>query len=96
MKLNSEAKIPKSVAPLLWSYNAKKFNTQSGKKQLVVNAINYGDLKDWRWLVKRYGKNEIRRLLQSIPASELRPRVRRLAAIIFSIKKFNDAPRGVR
>ena len=73
----------------MWSYNFDKIDSEKDKKTIIVNTINYGDLKHWQWLNKTYGTKEIGNILCKIPATELRKRARELAKIIFNIKKFN-------
>lgn len=87
-------KLPKIFKPILWSYNFNRFDPQKNSKIVIVNAINYGDLRHWRWIIKQYGKDAIRETLRKISAWEIKPRTRRLAGLIFGIKNFNYAPRG--
>ena len=82
--------------PILWSYNFSVINPDKHKATIIINTVNYGDLEHWRWINRFYGKNVIAEVLSKIPASELRPAARRLASIIFFIKDWNDAPRGVK
>lgn len=97
MKNKSKNKtLPVFFKPILWSYNFESLGVVKNKKTIILNAINYGDLKHWRWLVSNYGKNGIKRVLEQIPSTAIRPRARRLASIIFSIKKFNDVSRGAK
>ncbi len=86
--------LPEIFKPLLWSYRFSAIDPTRQKKTVIVQTINYGDLRHWRWIADFYGKEEIRHVLASIPASELRYRVRKLAALIFAITAFNHAPRG--
>ena len=94
--LNSREKIPEFFRPILWSYDFNNIDPQKNKKTIIVNAINYGGLNHWRWLIQYYGKNEIKKILSKIPATQIRPRVLKLASIIFDIKNFNYVPRGIR
>lgn len=86
--------LPKFFSPLVWSYDISRLDPERQKKTIIINAINYGDLCHWRWIVARYGKDAVRDVLQYIPVGALRPRVRKLAALLFSIDAFNNAPRG--
>lgn len=88
--------LPIFFKPLLWSYNFSEINAGKHKETIIVNAINYGDLKHWRWIIKTYGRRTIIDILKKIPATELRPRVLRLISAIFSVKKFNYVPRGIK
>jgi len=78
----------------MWSYDFDQIDPAEDKTALVVQAINYGTLAHWRWLVKSYGREGVREVLSHIPATALRPRARRLASLVFGIGRFNYAPRG--
>ncbi|MFH1187456.1 MAG: hypothetical protein V1688_01185 [bacterium] len=89
-------KLPKSFKPILWSYDFSKIDSIKNKKTIIVNTINYGDLKHWKWLAKYYGIKEVQNELKEISASEFRPPALKLASILFSVNTFNYAPRGVK
>jgi|SRR3989338_7863841 len=89
-----QQKLPASFQSLLWSYNFSVLNPDTHKKAIIVSTINYGDLAHWRWIIRYYGKEVIRDLLETILASEFRPRAWRLASIIFSPRQFCHTPRG--
>jgi len=95
-KPNKNSQLPESFRPYLWSYDFSKIDPRQDKKTIIVNAINYGTLKEWRWLRDYYGEKEIRRVLTTIPVTELKPRAGKLAGLVFSIKKeeFHHAQRG--
>jgi hypothetical protein len=94
--VKNDSTLPQYFRPLLWSYDFSAIDLQKHRKTIVINTINYGDLKHWRWIAQFYGKEEIRKTLVSISATEIRQRVRRLASLIFNVDTFNYAPRGVR
>lgn len=78
----------------MWSYDFDRIDPTESKTALVVQAINYGTLAHWRWLVKSYGREGVREVLSNVPAAALRPRARRLASLVFGVDRFNYAPRG--
>lgn len=86
--------LPDFFRPILWSYNFSKLDPEKNKKRIIINSVNYGSLRHWRWIARRYGKPAIREVLETVPVQDLRLRARELAAIIFSVKRFNYAPRG--
>lgn len=88
--------LPDFFRPLMWSYDFRSLDPKKNKKTIILNTINYGDLKHWRWIVNYYGENEVKKVLETIPASALRNRVRKLVSLIFSLKNLNYAPRGVK
>lgn len=94
--LEKEKTLPLFFKPILWSYNFSAINPEEHRETIIINAVNYGDLEHWRWITRFYGKNVVTDVLSKIPVGELRPAARRLASIIFSIKDWNNAPRGVK
>lgn len=93
---SKKIKLPASFKPFFWSYDFFSINPEKQPKTVIVNLINYGDLKHWRWLIDCYGKAKIRNILKEIPATEIRDRSRKLAGLLFNIKEeeFNYALRG--
>lgn len=91
---NNQNQIPDFFKPILWSWDFRRIDSEKHKKTIIVNSINYGDLKHWRWIVNYYGKKQVKKVLTEIPFYELRQRVVPLVSIIFSIDKFNHAFRG--
>ncbi|MFH1175658.1 MAG: hypothetical protein V1698_02965 [bacterium] len=89
-----DIQLPDFFKPILWSYDFSAMNPKKQSKTIIINAINYGNLNHWRWIIKYYGKDKIKEILQKIPTTEIKPKTRRLAEIIFSIDKFNYVPRS--
>jgi len=94
MKKNKNVKLPSFFKPILWSYSFNSIDAEEDKRVIIINSINYGDLRHWRWIVKNYGKNNVKKMLTQIPFTEIRSRVAPLVSIIFSINKFNYAHRS--
>lgn len=92
-KKNKEV-LPEYFKTVLWSYDFKSIDPLRDKKTIIVNAINYGDLRHWRWLAGFYGKRTVADVLRTIPVTEIRLRAGNLASIIFSINNFNYEPRS--
>jgi hypothetical protein len=88
--------LPEIFRPLLWSYRFEDIDPQKNQREIIVNAINYGDLVHWRWLLAHYGLTEVKQTLTTIPVTEIRRHVRRLVSLLFGISEneFNHAPRG--
>lgn len=87
-------RLPESFRPLFWSYDFDELDPNKHKNIIIINTINYGDLKQWKWLRDYYGAEAVRDVLAAIPATELRPQVARLAQIIFNLAELNYASRG--
>jgi len=86
--------LPETFRSILWSYDFDRIDPLKHRKTIIVQAINYGTLAQWRWLKESYGRDSVRQTLSVVPATEIRPRVRRLASLVFGIDRFNYAPRG--
>ena len=86
--------LPDFFKPLMWSYDFFRMDADVHKKTVIVNTINYGDLRHWRWIAQYYGKEAVREVLASIPTSELRPHVQKLAGLLFELPQSNHAPRS--
>ena len=84
-------RLPDNLRPFFWSYRFEALETAKDEKTIIVQLINYGNLGHWRWLVREYGAAEVKRVLQSIPATEIKPRTRVLASLIFSITTWRHA-----
>lgn len=86
--------LPETFRPLLWSYDFDRLDPLTHRKAIIVQAINYGSLSHWRWIAQQYGADAVRDTLSAVPVTEIRPRARRLAALLFDVERFNYVPRG--
>jgi hypothetical protein len=89
-----ESTLPETFRPILWSYDFSRIDPLKHKKTIIVQALNYGTLAHWRWLIQSYGREGVRDVLTHIPTSEIKPRSLRLASLVFGVERFNYAPRG--
>lgn len=87
--------LPEFFKPLFWSYDFNSLDLERHKKTIIVNTINYGDLKHWKWLSDYYGREAIREILTVIPATALRFQAAKLAQLIFGLEVLNYASRGI-
>jgi len=87
-------RLPDIFKPILWSYDFDRIDPVKNEKTIIVQAINYGTLAHWRWLRERYGRVAVCHVLSTVPATEIRPRARWLASLVFGVDQFNYAPRG--
>mgnify|MGYP001580488721 CR=1 FL=1 len=91
MKTNS---LPLNLKPIFWSYNFTALEPEKDKQRIVINIINYGKWQDWQWLLKQYGKDEVKKTIERIPVTEFRDRALKLISLLLLIEKFNNAPRS--
>lgn len=87
-------KLPQFFKPLFWSYKFFSINPERDKKQIIINTINYGRWKHWIWIIKFYGKKEVKRQIEEIPKTEFRPHALKLISILLGIKKLKYASRS--
>ena len=92
--MSKKLTLPETFRPLLWSYDFNRIHPLKHKKYIIVQALNYGTLLHWRWITRTYGVEGVRNVLTHIPVTELKPRTRLLASIMFGVEHFNHAPRG--
>lgn len=92
--MKQSARLPEDFRPLFWSYRFEELDRRRDEKVIVLNLINYGSLAHWRWLIRQYGAQEIKQVLESVPATEIKPRTRPLASLLFSIPTWRYAHRG--
>jgi hypothetical protein len=83
-----ESTLPETFRPLLWSYDFSHIDPLIHKKTIIVQALNYGTLAHWRWLVQSYGREGVRDVLTHVPASEIKPRSLRLASLVFGVELY--------
>ena len=86
--------LPPFFKPILWSYDVSRLDPKLNRRTIIIQTINYGSWKHWRWLVGSYGEAGIRSSLENIPESEFRPSALKLALLLFGPVKMNYASRG--
>lgn len=77
-------RLPEYFKEVLWSYNLEKMDPDKAKKTIIVNTINYGDLKHWRWVLNYYGGDEVLKIVDNTKETEMRKSVKRLLNIILN------------
>ena len=89
-----KTKLPKDFKWLFWGYDFKSINPFKNKRLIIVNTLNYGNLRQWKWLVRMYGRKNLQEIIKLIPESEFRKQVVKLIKLLFGIKKFKYASRS--
>lgn len=87
-------KIPKDIKPLLWSYKFSKIDPIKNKQIIIISIINYGNWEQWKWLIKIYGKQNLKKIIVNIPKSAFFERPVELISLLLGIKKFKYASRS--
>ena len=91
MSNNVDNKLPPSLRPLVWGLKWYELNIDDDKEDIILGVINGGTIQDWKWLRSVYGKDVVRRVLESRLFSELYPESRNLAKIFFLVNSFRHA-----
>ncbi len=55
--------IPKSIKSILWPYDINDISLEEDKETIITQCLNYGTLKEVRWLFKAYGEEEIKKVV---------------------------------
>lgn len=76
---------PEIFKPLLWSLKWSEIDVDEDCEDIIMGAINDGTLEHWRWIIKTYGKETIREILERHLVSEFHPESLNLARAIFSL-----------
>lgn len=79
---------PEIFQPLLWGLKWNALDAREDKEDIILAALNYGNLKHLRWIIKTYGKNEIKKVLSHRLETEIYPESRNLAKVFFSVSGF--------
>lgn len=68
-KLSPQKKIgiPESFQGILWSKNIKNLDLKRDKAYIIHQVLSYGTLEQIRWLLKVYGKKEVRKVFEEAP-----------------------------
>ena len=80
--------------PFLWWTKWEDLDLNEDKEDIIMSTVNEGTLDHWRWIIKTYGKEEVRKILQKRLSTEFHPESRNLAKLIFSIPDFRHARGG--
>ncbi len=91
-----KSKLPEFLRPYLWSYKFSSLNPLKHKNIIVLQLLNYGRLREWRWLKKTYGEREIRKIIKETPLSGFNFRTLKLILLLFKAKKPKYASRSIR
>jgi len=79
----SKKRPPAMFRPLLWGLKWESLDIWEDKEAIILAALNYGDLKHLRWIIKIYGANEIKKALSRRLKTEIYPESRNLARLLF-------------
>ncbi len=82
----SENKIPESLKRLFWSYDFESLHLERDKGLIVKQVLSYGNIKEWKWLISKYGKSQVQEIVSNFSESEFRPQTLKLIEILLEAK----------
>ena len=88
------SKIPSFFKPLFWSYKFSSIDLQKNKRTIIINTINHGGWDHWLWVLKFYGKENVKNIIEEIPQTEFRAPALKLISLLLGIKKLKYASRS--
>ena len=68
---NTPAGIPRSLAPFFQEYDLDQLYPTEHSRLIVERTLDYGDRRELRWLLNRYGKSALREWVQALGARRL-------------------------
>ncbi len=87
-KQPSKQRLPEMFRPLLWGLKWDALDVWKDRAEIILATMNHGDLNHLRWIIKTYGKQEIRKALAKRLETEIYPESRNLARVLFSVSDF--------
>ena len=83
-------KIPKFIAPCLWSYNINRMDLEEDKELIITQVLNYGDAKRIKWLYSVYSENDIKKVVSNPRRGLWFPKVLNFWETVLKIKVPKD------
>lgn len=90
-EINHPQGLPESFRPILWSLKWEELDINNDKEDIILGAVNEGNLRHWRWIIRIYGREAIRKTLAKRLATEFHPESRNLARVIFDLPPLSYA-----
>lgn len=91
VKSVKEKRLPEIFRPLLWGLKWDALDVWDDREEIVLAALNHGELEHLRWIIETYGKDEIKSVLARRLETEIYPESRNLARVLFSVPGFRKS-----
>ena len=85
---------PLFFKPLFWSYKFSSVDLHKDRRKIIINTINYGNWTHWLWVIKFYGKQKVKKIIEETPKTEFRESALKLISLLLGIKKLKYASRS--
>lgn len=92
--METKEKLPDFFDSILWSYPLSRLDPHKDMRVIIVQTINYGEWRHWQWILRVYGRAQVKKIVESIPASEFRPGALVLAKLFFGITRMKYVSRS--
>lgn len=76
--------ILQNIQKLFWDTDARSLDPKKNEKEIIVRTLNYGTLRDWKWLADSYGTHTVLGYVSSPLRNAIRPEAKALAELLFS------------
>ena len=87
-KPNLKGRPPEMFKPLLWGLKWDALDIWEDRHEIILAALNHGDLEHLKWTKETYGEAEIKKVLSQRLETEIYPESRNLARVLFSVPGF--------
>ena len=94
MESKHSRNVPGWFQKFYWWGDVSKIDLENDKRTVIVQLINHGAWSQWKWLVQKYGIEQLKKIIREIPASEFRLSALRLISLLLGIKRMKYASRG--
>ncbi|MBI2483902.1 hypothetical protein HYV71_01830 [Candidatus Uhrbacteria bacterium] len=86
-------RLPASFQHMFWSYPFGDLNKDEDASLIIKQILSYGDLSQWKWMMRQYGTRKIKGLLSRTPETALRPSLVELSKTVFDVTSMPHARR---
>ena len=86
--------VPGWFQKFYWWGDSSRIDAERDKKIIIVQLINHGAWGHWEWLLQTYKKENLKKIIQEIPASEFRAGALKLISLLLGIKQMKYASRS--
>ncbi|MBI4273023.1 hypothetical protein HY621_04195 [Candidatus Uhrbacteria bacterium] len=86
-------RLPASFQPMFWSYPFRNLNKDEDASLIIKQILSYGDLSQWKWMMRQYGMRKIKRILSRTPETVFRSSLVEFSKTVFDVTSMPHARR---
>lgn len=76
-------KLPEFFRPIMWSWTFDEIDVDLMKNTITIQALNYGDLKHWRWVAENFGREVVKSVFDANKKTNMDKHNAELVELIF-------------